>query len=131
MPRVIGPEFVALHVRDLAPAQRFYTEQLGLTIDPAFTNPVFVTFATSPILFGISQTPPEERADGQATQPLDLWLSCDDADGLHTALVAENVPILQKPEETPFGRRFICQDPDGHILNIYQAVPLEQARAAR
>ncbi len=125
MARVIGPDFVALHVRDLAAARRFYTELLGLTIDPEFTTDSFVTFATRPIPFAIREAAP---GGAPAALPADLWLNCDDVDALHGVLAARAVPILRGPEDTRFGRRFICQDPDGHPLILYTAIPLDQIR---
>ena len=125
MARVLGPDFAALHVRDLPAARRFYTDRLGLVIDPDFTTPDFVTFATRPIPFAIRQAAP---GDDPATPGVNLWLGCDDADGLHAALAAAGVPILRGPEDTRFGRRFICQDPDGHALIVYTAIPLDRLR---
>lgn len=125
MASVIGPEFVALHVRDLVAARHFYTEELGLTIDPDFTTESFVTFATSPILFAIREAAP---GGDPATPGMDLWLRCDDVDTLHAALSAHNVPILQSPQESRFGRMCICRDPEGHTLVLYTAIPLDQAR---
>jgi predicted enzyme related to lactoylglutathione lyase len=126
MAQVIGPDFIVLYVRDIAAARQFYIERLGLAVEPRFTRPDFVTFATRPILFGISQAPPS--ATGSASPGLDLWLNCDDVEALHTALVAAGAPIVRPPEDTPFGRRFICRDPDGYALTIYRAIPLDQVR---
>jgi catechol 2,3-dioxygenase-like lactoylglutathione lyase family enzyme len=53
MAKVIGPDFVALQVRDLSAARHFYTDLLSLEVDPRFTTPTLVTFATKPIPFGI------------------------------------------------------------------------------
>lgn len=130
MASVIGPDFVALHVRDLAAARRFYTECLGLAVDPDFTTASFVTFTTRPILFAIREAAPGGAGDAGdlATPGVDLWLHCDDADALHAALAARGVPILRGPEDTRFGRRFICRDPDGHALILYSAIPLDQVR---
>ena len=48
MAKVIGPDFVVLPVRDLPAARHFYTDLLSLEVDPRFTTPTFVTFATKP-----------------------------------------------------------------------------------
>ena len=130
MASVIGPDFVALQVRDLAVAQRFYTEHLGLEVDPAFTTPAFVVFKTQPIPFGIRATAPGGDLDAgdRASVGVDLWLNCDDADALHAALDASGVPILRQSEDPPFGRRFICRDPDGYELVVYRAIPLDRVR---
>jgi catechol 2,3-dioxygenase-like lactoylglutathione lyase family enzyme len=47
---VTGPDFVALQVRDLEAATRFYTERLGLRRVPG-SPPEAVVFATEPIPF--------------------------------------------------------------------------------
>ena len=51
---VIGPDFVALQVRDLEASTRFYTERLGLTPAPA-GPPGAVVFTTEPIPFAIRE----------------------------------------------------------------------------
>lgn len=130
MAKVIGPDFVALEVRDLAASRRFYTELLGLAIDPDFTAPNFVTFATSPIPFAIREPLPGVDLDAveRVGWGVNLWLNCDDADALYNSWQAHGVPILKEPEDTRFGRRFICHDPDGYVLIVYQGIPLEQVR---
>jgi predicted enzyme related to lactoylglutathione lyase len=130
MAKVIGPDFVALHVRDLAASQHFYADLLGLELDPKFTSPTFVTFATKPIPFGIREPAPgvDLGTLDQLGAGVDLWLNCDDVDGLYASLEANGVPILQQPADTPFGRRFICRDPNGYALIIYKAIPLDQVQ---
>ncbi|MGN6562236.1 MAG: VOC family protein [Thermomicrobiales bacterium] len=127
MAQVLGPDFIVLYVRDIAAARQFYTERLGLAIEQRFTRPDFVTFATRPILFGIRQAAPDAAA-APAGPGMDLWLNCDDVEALHTALAGAGTPIVRPPEDTPFGRRFVCRDPDGYVLTIYQAIPLDQVR---
>ena len=129
MAKVIGPDFVALQVRDLAVARHFYADLLSLEVDPRFTTPTFVTFATKPIPFGIREAAPGVNLTvGQLGEGVDLWLNCDDVDGLYTSLEAQGVIILQQPEDTRFGRRFICRDPDGYALVLYKAIPLDQVQ---
>jgi predicted enzyme related to lactoylglutathione lyase len=129
MVKVIGPDFVALQVRDLAAARHFYTDLLSLEVDPRFTTPTFVTFATKPIPFGIREAAPGVNLSVvQLGEGVDLWLNCDDVDELYAALEAQGVTILQQPEDTRFGRRFIYRDPDGYALVLYEAIPLDQVQ---
>jgi predicted enzyme related to lactoylglutathione lyase len=129
MAKVIGPDFVALQVRDLAAARHFYTDLLSLEVDPRFTTPTFVTFATKPIPFGIREAAPGVNLSVvQLGEGVDLWLNCDDVDELYASLEAQGVTILQQPEDTRFGRRFICRDPDGYALVLYEAIPLDQVQ---
>ena len=39
MAKLLGPDFISLQVRDLAVARTFYTQVLGLAIDPRFETP--------------------------------------------------------------------------------------------
>lgn len=129
MATVIGPDFVAFHVRDLAKSRNFYTELLGMEIDERFTSPAGVTFRTAPIPFTILA--PSSAVDltaGPVGLGVTVWFQCDDADALSAVLTTRGVPILQGPEDNPFGRRFICQDPDGYRLVVYKAIPLDQVR---
>ena len=48
MAKIIGPDFIALQVRNLEASRTFYTEQLGLELAPQ-SPPHAVVFATSPI----------------------------------------------------------------------------------
>ena len=129
MAKVIGPDFVVLPVRDLPAARHFYTDLLSLEVDPRFTTPTFVTFATKPIPFGIREAAPGVNLSvGQLEEGVDLWLNCDDVDGLCASLAALGVTILQQLEDIRFGRRFICRDPDGYPLVLYKAIPLDQVQ---
>ncbi len=48
-----------------------------------------------------------------------LWLHSTDAQALHDALDAADVPILTPPFDGPFGRTFAFADPDGYIVTIH------------
>jgi predicted enzyme related to lactoylglutathione lyase len=102
-PKLIGPSFIALQVRDLEVSKTFYVEQIGLTASPHNPPGVFV-FNTKPVPFGI-RTP---MADLDATSKLgwgvSLWIAATDADALHAQLVEKGVPILLPPADGPFGR---------------------------
>jgi predicted lactoylglutathione lyase len=49
MAKLLGPDFINLQVRDLSASRVFYTEVLGLTVDPQFDTPeVFMGCLTCP-----------------------------------------------------------------------------------
>ncbi len=85
-PKLIGPSFIALQVRDLEASKTFYAEQIGLTASP-HNPPGAVVFNTKPVPFAI-RTP---MADLDATSKLgwgvSLWIAATDADALHAQLV--------------------------------------------
>jgi len=52
MAKLIGPDFIALQVRDLEVSKRFYTERVGLELADR-SPPDAVVFDTKPIPFAI------------------------------------------------------------------------------
>ncbi|KFE63747.1 VOC family protein [Hyalangium minutum] len=120
MAKLIGPGFIALQVRDLEASRRFYTEHLGLTSAPQ-SPPDAVVFDTQPIPFAIRRPLVDLALVNQLGWGLSLWLSSDDADGLHERLVGAGVPILLPPANGPFGRFFSFRDPDGYAITVHTA----------
>ncbi len=119
---VIGPDFLALQVRDVDVSASFYTDHLGLVRAPV-SPPGAVVFATEPIAFAVRQ--PLPGLDLSVCQPrpgtgVALWLAATDAQELHDALVAASVEILSPPVDGPFGRQFTFADPDGYAVTIHQ-----------
>jgi catechol 2,3-dioxygenase-like lactoylglutathione lyase family enzyme len=68
----IGPDFVALQVRDLDVSTRFYTERLGLTPAPA-GPPGAVVFTTEPIPFAIREPAVDLDATSRLGWGVALW----------------------------------------------------------
>lgn len=115
---VIGPDFVALQVRDLEASTRFYTERLGLTPAPA-GPPGAVVFTTEPIPFAIREPAVDLDATSRLGWGVALWLKADDVDKLHDDLAAHGVPIMTAPFDGPFGRTFAFADPDGYVVTLH------------
>jgi predicted enzyme related to lactoylglutathione lyase len=123
MTQVNGPDFLALQVRDLERAAAFYERELGLQRMPG-TPPGVVAFQTSPIPFAVREVMPGTDLDaGPVGLGVSLSLSADDAQALHDQLQGHGVPILMDPFDTPFGRTFVFQDPDGYAIAIHGAPP--------
>lgn len=121
MPTVTGPSFLALQVRDLERAATFYEARLGLRRLPA-SPPGAVVFATSGVPFAVREPLPGVDLDAASPRPghgVALWLAADDPQGLHDALVADQVPILVDPVDGPFGRQFTFADPDGYAVTVH------------
>ena len=118
---VTGPTFIALQVRDLARAAAFYETELGLRRTPV-APPGAVVFDTKPAAFAVREPLPGVDLDAVRPHPgtgVALWLHADDAQALHDQLVAHDVPILQAPFNSPFGRTFTFSDPDGYAITIH------------
>jgi predicted enzyme related to lactoylglutathione lyase len=115
---VIGPDFVALQVRDLEASTRFYTERLGLTPAPA-GPPGAVVFTTEPIPFAIREPAVDLDATSRLGWGVALWLKAEDVDQLHKDLAGHGVPIVTAPFDGPFGRTFALADPDGYVVTLH------------
>ncbi|MGB3681118.1 MAG: VOC family protein [Rubrobacteraceae bacterium] len=118
MARVIGPDFVALQVRDLDVSRRFYEEKLGLEVDPQ-GPPNAVVFRTEPTPFAVREPMVDLDAVERLGWGVALWFRCDDAQGLYESLVAGDVQIVQEPFDGPFGRTFAFVDPDGYTVTVH------------
>jgi predicted enzyme related to lactoylglutathione lyase len=118
MAKLLGPDFISLQVRDLAASRTFYTEVLGLAVDPRFDTPDFVLFDSNSIPFALS----EARVNlDEAPQPgwgLTLWIDCDHVDELCAKMEAAGATIIKPPFDSPFGRAFIFADPDGYRITV-------------
>jgi predicted enzyme related to lactoylglutathione lyase len=114
----LGPDFIALQVRDLEASAAFYIEHLGLVRAPVSPEHA-VVFATEPITFAVR----EPLVDLDAVEHLGwgvvIWLKADDPQDLHDEMVLAGVPILVEPFDGPFGRTFTFADPDGYAVTIH------------
>ena len=116
---VLGPDFIALQVRDLPAAAAFY-DRLGLLRDPS-GPPHAVVYATSPA-FALREPLPGLELDACTPRPgagVALWLRADDAQAVHDDLVSTGVEILAPPTDGPFGRQFTLADPEGYAITIH------------
>lgn len=118
MAKAMGVDFVALQVRDLEASKRFYTERLGLEVDPQ-GPPHAVVFKTEPIPFAVREPVVDLDAVERLGWGVALWIKCDDAQELRDSLKEAGVPIAQEPFDGPFGRTFTFVDPDGYAITVH------------
>ena len=118
MAKILGPDFVALQVRNLEAAKLFYTEQLGLVAAPE-NPPNAVDFQPAPIPFAVREAVVNLDESPKLGWGIALWLKCDDADSLCASLAANGVTITQQPFDGPFGRTFSFADPDGYGITVH------------
>jgi len=115
---IIGPDFIALQVRDLDKAAAFYEQVVGMA-RAAFSPPHAVVFDTQPA-FAVREAAPGVDLDaGPLGLGVALWMHDPEASALHAALAAAGTTILQEPFEGPFGTTFVFQDLDGYAVTIH------------
>jgi catechol 2,3-dioxygenase-like lactoylglutathione lyase family enzyme len=74
-PRVLGPDFFSLQVRDLEASKKFYVDRLGLTVMQG--PPHAVVFDTKPIPFAIRDPLVDLDKVPQLGWGVALWLAAD------------------------------------------------------
>jgi predicted enzyme related to lactoylglutathione lyase len=117
---VTGPDFLALQVRDLEQAARFYETVVGLT-RAAVSPPHAVVFNTSPIPFAVRDVAPGVDL-ASITQPglgVAVWFYDPDVAALHASVVAAGAPVVQAPFDGPFGMTFTFLDPEGYAITVH------------
>ncbi|MFD7665037.1 VOC family protein [Streptomyces sp. NPDC059788] len=117
---LLGPDFLALQVRDVEAAAAFCEKHLGLRRTPS-SPPGAVVFATEPVPFAVREPLPGVELD-QADRPglgVALWFRATDARELHDQLVAAGVTILSPPKDTPFGLAFTFAGPEGYAITAH------------
>jgi predicted enzyme related to lactoylglutathione lyase len=118
--QVKGPDFIALQVRDLDVAKRFYTEVVGLELAPQ-SPPDAVVFKTQPIDFAIRK-PIVNLAEATILgHGVSLWLGVENVSALHEQLLNKEVTIARPIADSPFGKTFTFRDPDGYLITIHEA----------
>jgi len=118
MAKLLGPDFINLQVRNLSASHAFYTDLLGLAIDPHFSAPGVVLFDSTTIPFALSEASVNLDEAPHPGWGVALWIDCDEVDALWAKLDAAGVTILKPPFDGPFGRTFAFADPDGYRITV-------------
>ena len=116
MAKLLGPDFISLQVRDFSASRAFYTEVLGLTVDPRFDTADFVLFDTNSIPFALSAARVNLDEVPQPGLGVALWIDCDNVDELHAKLQVAGPTIITPPFDGPFGRTLVFADSDGYRI---------------
>lgn len=114
----IGPDFIALQVRDLEASAAFYENVVGLTRAP-FSPPHAIVFDTQPTFAVRDPAPGVDLDAGPLGLGVALWMHDPEASARHAALAAAGATILQEPFEGPFGTTLVFQDLDGYAVTLH------------
>ncbi|MGP5413092.1 MULTISPECIES: VOC family protein [Brachybacterium] len=116
-----GPDFLALQVRDPKTAADFFERHLGLTRTPS-APPGAIVFDTAPIPFAVREPLPGVDLSAAVPRPgtgVAMWFGVEDADALHTRLLAADVEVVGPPKDSPFGRTISFTGPEGYLLTAH------------
>ncbi|VTZ50566.1 Glyoxalase/bleomycin resistance protein/dioxygenase [Methylocella tundrae] len=120
MPRLTGPDFIAIQTEDLHAAKAFYGDRLGLPV--LQETPESMVFDSKPAPFAVRKPLVDlDAAQGRLGWGVALWFGCDDADALHEELKAAGIAIAFPPKDGPFGRYFAFRDPFGYTITVHTA----------
>ena len=116
----IGPDFIALQVRDLAASSKFYVEIFGFKA-AAQSPPGALVLKTAPIPLALREPLRPLPEAGPLGVGMVLWVACDAADALHDRIVERGGAIFSPLADGPFGRFFVAADPDGYAITFHTA----------
>ncbi len=110
IPRV---DFVTVPVRDAARSRAFYTETLGLALDPGSGE-----YETA----NVTLTPWQPEADGEAFTPnrAGIALRVEDVHAERERLERLGVPFLGPTVDTGVCLMAFLHDPDGNVLILHR-----------
>jgi len=117
-----------LFVKDIAASRRFYEKLLGQTVDIDFgPNVGFKGFSiwqidhASEMIF----ERPSEVAGQLGHKNFELYFETDNLENVWSNLTAANTPVVHPVREHPWGQRaFRVHDPDGHIVELGEPMPV-------
>ena len=116
---------VICYVKNINKTVKFY-ETLGFVfkkIEPhratAYVNWFWIDFLSVD-----KESSPEFRKEAKLSNKgagTFLYLSVDNVDDFHKALLSKGIKPLSKPQDSPWGNReFVLRDPDGYKLVIFK-----------
>lgn len=127
-PKIRGIAETVLYSDDLARAERFFGDVLGLTLMTGSERMLAFDAGTSQVLLvflrGATETPtvipggviPPHRGDGPAHMA--FHISHADYDGWKARFEALGVPITSEVTFPPGGKSLYFTDPDGNVLEL-------------
>lgn len=119
MSLVTKPNLQLIYVSDIDRSTAFYTMLFGA--NPVFESPRYVAFASEgEDLFAIWTGGNKPDVGAPRFSEVGIMLpSNDDVDRLFCKWRDNSeIKIVQEPYDEVFGRTFLVEDPDGHIIRV-------------
>ena len=112
--------FVAVPVRDIPRARKFYEEVLGLKVSDEMMGGKWIEYAVGEDTLAIGNVSDMWRPSDQGTGAA---FEVEDFDDAIKRLKDRHVRFAAKPFETPCCHMAVVQDPDGNKLMIHKLKP--------
>ena len=118
MEKITGIGGVFFKAQDAEGLRRWYTDNLGIDVDPGWGGAQFGDTVWS--IFKAST-----RYFDPSAQPFMINYRVDDLDAMLAQLRASGVEVDEKVDETEFGRFGWAMDPEGNRIELWEPVKRE------
>lgn len=109
----VSTQFV---VSEIERSVSFYTESLGFGLN--FKQETYAGLGIGPHSIHLKLVDTVSSRERDADQ-VDLVIGVTDLDFCYEAVQSEDVPVIQPLRETPYGREFYIEDPDGNRIAFF------------
>ena len=109
-----------LIVGDIEKSIRFYTEQLGFTVNFRYEDfYAGLGCADHSIHLKLGAPAGEDIPRRKKNEDVALTFGVADLDAIYETILSKDIEVTQPLREMPYGREFYVSDPDGHILAFF------------
>lgn len=113
----MSPQFL---VSDLMRSIKFYTEELGFTLNFCYENfYAGIDCNGHSIHLKSAKISKEERKNKRNNEHLDITFGVLNIDEVYEEICKKNIEIIQPLREMPYGREFYIIDPDENIIGFF------------
>ena len=115
----IRPSLLVIRATDLVAARAFY-EALGLDfeLEKHGNGPEHLSHAKSGFVFEVYP----RRSNSDSTSSVRLGFSVASLASVLISLEDVGAEVVSKPKESEWGRRAVVRDPDGHTVELLEAL---------
>ncbi len=112
-------------VSDVAAAVRFYTGQLGFSLEQQFGPAMAIVHRDDLTLWlaGPPASASRPMPDGRVPEPGGwnrIVIQVDDLEARVASLRGQGVPFRNEVVRGPGGQQILCEDPSGNVVELFQ-----------
>ncbi len=112
----MSPQFL---VSDLEESIRFYTEELGFSLNFRYADfYAGINCNGHSIHLKLAEVSQEERKQRRENEHLDITFGVLEIETIFKEITTKNVAVIQPLREMPYGKEFYITDPDGYVIGF-------------